>query len=84
MRKQEMENNWKLIRYYAERYRKAKEELKKVEEIYFDKDRNNDEVTVRDLRKRYYELETEVDVKARVLANEIVEMIKEDEENDGM
>lgn len=79
-----MENNGKLIRYYAERYRKAKEELKKVEEIYFDKDRNNDEVTVRDLRKRYYELETEVDVKARVLANEIVEMIKEDEENDGM
>lgn len=78
-----MENNGKLIRYYAERYRKAKEELKKVEEIYFDKDRNNDEVTVRDLRKRYYELETEVDVKARVLANEIVEMIKEDEENEG-
>ena len=78
-----MEND-KLIKYYAKRYKEAKEELKKVEEIYFNEDRNKDEVTLRDLRKRYYELETEVDVKARVLANEIVEMMKEDEENDSM
>lgn len=81
-----MENdNGKLIKYYAKRYLEAKKDLKEIEEIYFDENNRKDEVALRDLRKRYYELETAVDVRARVLANEIVEMIKEDEdeENEG-
>ena len=77
-----MEND-KLIKYYAKRYLEAKKDLKEIEKIYFDENNRKDEVTLRDLRKRYYELETAVDVRARVLANEIVEMIKEDEENEG-
>ena len=77
-----MEND-KLIKYYAKRYLEAKKDLKEIEEIYFDENNRKDEVTLRDLRERYYELETAVDVRARVLANEIVEMIKEDEENEG-
>ena len=77
-----MEND-KLIKYYAKRYLEAKKDLKEIEKIYFDENNRKDEVTLRDLRKRYYELETAVDVRARVLANEIVEMIKEVEENEG-
>ena len=76
-------DNGILIKYYAKRYLEAKKDLKEIEEIYFDENNRKDEVTLRDLRKRYYELETAVDVRARVLANEIVEMIKEDEENEG-